>query len=86
MQDWKQRMTWSYESQTASVTVQSAIEGQITFILGHPQISLWLKSALSGALGRDPISVLNDLEILNLILRNRSELLIAEEQRCRNLR
>lgn len=48
-------------------------------MLGHPGMSAWLKTALSDALHRDPISVLNDLEILNLILRNRSEMLIAEK-------
>jgi len=40
-------------------------------------MSDWLKTALQEALPRDPIAVLNDLEILNLVLRKRSEALIA---------
>lgn len=53
-------------------------DAHIAFILEHPGISDWLKRALQEALPRDPIAVLNDLEILNLVLRKRSEALIAE--------
>ena len=70
-------MSKSSEPQTPGITAQSTIEEQISFILGHPGMSAWLKSALRDALHRDPLSVMNDLEILNLILRNRSKLLIA---------
>jgi len=69
----------SLEPETPSTTTQSAFEEQISFVLRHPQMSAWLKTALSGALDRDPISLLNDLEILNSILRNRSEFLITEK-------
>lgn len=79
-------MSKGSEPQTPGITAQSMIEEQISFVLGHPRMSVWLKSALSDALHRDPISVLNDLEILNLILRNRSELLIAEKFDSLNLR
>jgi hypothetical protein len=79
-------MSKSSEPQTPSITAQSAIDEQISFVLGNPGMSAWLKSALSDALRCDPISILNDLEILNLILRNRSELLIAEKYSSRNLR
>lgn len=63
-----------------------AIEEQIAFVLSHPGTSAWLKNALSGALLLDPVAVLNDLEILNLILGNRSNLLIAERNRLPDLR
>ena len=79
LQDRRREMsTISEPPQTPSVTPQSAIDDQISFVLSNPRMSAWLKTALSEALLRDPISVLNDLEILNLILRTRSELLIAE--------
>lgn len=79
-------MSKSSEPQMPSITGQSTIEEQISFVLGHPRMSVWLKSALSDALHRDPISVLNDLEILNLILRSRSECLIVEKFDSLNLR
>ncbi len=72
-------MSRSSEQQTPNITVESAFEEQISFVLGHPRLSTWLKTALSDALHRDPISVLNELEILNLILRNRSAMLIAKK-------
>lgn len=78
-------MSKSSEPQKPSITSQSSIEEQISFVLGHPRMSVWLKSALSDALHRDPISILNDLEILNQILRDRSELLIAEKFESLNL-
>ncbi len=56
---------------------QFEIDAHIAFILEHPAMSDWLKSALREALPRDPITVLNDLEILNLVLRSRSEALIS---------
>lgn len=56
---------------------QSEADAHIAFILEHPGMSDWLKTALQEALPRDPIAVLNDLEILNLVLRKRSEALIA---------
>ncbi len=72
-------MSKSSKSQTPSMITQSEIEEQIAFVLAHPGMSAWLKNALGDALSRDPICVLNDLEILNQILRNRSALLIAEK-------
>lgn len=56
---------------------QFEVDAHIAFILEHPGMSDWLKNALRDALPRDPIAVLNDLEILNLVLRNRSEALIS---------
>jgi len=66
------------ESQSSGLEARRAVEEQISFVLAHPAMSAWLKNALSSALDRHPIEVLNDLEILNLILRNRSNLSIAE--------
>lgn len=42
---------------------------QIAWILAHPGMNRWLKAALRGARQHDPIAILNDLEILNLLLR-----------------
>ncbi len=72
-------MSRSSGPQTPRMTTQSAIDDQIAFVLGNPRMSVWLQTALKEALLLDPIGVLNDLEILNLILRSRSELLIAEK-------
>jgi hypothetical protein len=46
-------------------------------------MSPWLKEALTTARDRDPIDVLNDLEILNHLLRTRSNthILSALEKR-----
>ncbi len=43
----------------------------VRFVLSHPGMSRWLKDALASAMERDPISVLNDLELLSLITRSR---------------
>lgn len=56
----------------------ASVDAQIDFVLGHPDMSDWIKQTLREALGCSPIEVLNDLEILNQILRARSERLIAE--------
>ena len=44
-------------------------EQRIAWVLAHPGTSAWLKDALRGARERDPVEVLNELEILNLLLR-----------------
>lgn len=59
--------------------IEISTEDQIAFVLSHPGMSAWLKRALSEALSCDPIEVLNDLEILNLILRSRSGQLSKEK-------
>jgi len=48
-------------------------EERIAWVLAHPRTSPWLKEALRGARQRDPIEVLNELEILNLLLRTECE-------------
>lgn len=70
-------MSSSSETQRPEDDGLDAIDKQISFVLDHPGMSAWLKCALRGALPRDPIVVLNDLEILNLILRRRSAVLIS---------
>ena len=61
-------------------------EQWIAWILAHPGTSAWLKDALRGARQRDPVEVLNELEILNLLLRNdcdariRSSLLVSDSK------
>ena len=71
-------MSQPKEAKPTDLEAQRAVEEQLSFVMAHPGMSAWLKNALSSALERHPIEVLNDLEILNLILRNRSNLLIAE--------
>lgn len=53
------------------------LDEQIAFILDHPAMSDWLKRALATALDRSPTEVLNDLEILNQVLRRRADLVLA---------
>ena len=66
------------ESKPSDLEAERTVEEQLSFVMAHPGMSEWLKNALRSALERDPIEVFNDLEILNLILRNRSHMLIAE--------
>lgn len=53
-------------------------EKRINFILSNPDISPWLRETVKSALDRDPIEVLNDIEILNHSLRYWCE----ERRRC----
>ena len=48
-------------------------ERQIAWVLAHPGMSAWLKRALRTAVDRDPVDILNDLEMLNLLLQSRSQ-------------
>lgn len=70
-------MVESVAGGTSGGGAQFEVDAHIAFILEHPGMSDWLKRALENALPRDPIAVLNDLEILNLVLRKRSEALIS---------
>ena len=51
---------------------------RIDFVLNHPANSEWLKDSLRKALDRDPIEVVNDLEVLNTLLRTHCELRTVE--------
>lgn len=53
-------------------------ERRIDWVLAHPAMSDWLKNTLRGARERDPVAVLNDLEMLNHLLRPRAEAQIAQ--------
>ena len=49
------------------------VDEQISFVLTHPAMSDWLKDSLRAVLTMDPISAVNDVEILNLIIRQRAD-------------
>ena len=51
--------------------------GQIDWLLAHPGVSEWLKSALRSAENCDPIVLINDLELLRLVLGRRAEEQVA---------
>ena len=53
-----------------------AVEARIDWVLARPGTSAWLKEGLRAARRRDPVAVLNDLELLDTLLRPRSEALI----------
>ncbi len=53
-------------------------EGQIEWVLAHPGMSVWLKNALRTANDRDPVDILNDLEILSLLLRSKAQAAIHQ--------
>lgn len=42
------------------------------FVLQHPRMSRWIKNAVREAMDEDPLSVLNDLEILRVIMLQRT--------------
>ena len=44
-------------------------EQRIAWVSSHPNMSEWLRSSLATALSCDPLLVLNDLEILDHLLR-----------------
>ncbi len=52
-------------------------EAHIRSALAHPAFSDWLKTALHGALERDPLVVANDLELLAHLLRPWAEARLA---------
>ena len=51
-------------------------ERRIAWIVAHPGTSAWLKDALGAALGRDPVVVANDAEMLRKLLRFRAEAMV----------
>lgn len=44
--------------------LRSIAQARIAWVLNHPHMSDWLKSALRAATQRDPTDVQNDIEIL----------------------
>ncbi len=57
------------------------IEQQIAWVVAHPGTSDWLRSALLAAADRDPVHLLNDLEILCLLLRSKAQSKIHQQLR-----
>jgi hypothetical protein len=49
----------------------------IDFVMTHPHMGSWLKDAVRATLEPDPFEALNDLEILNHLIRVRCEALAA---------
>ncbi|WP_127520013.1 hypothetical protein [Mesorhizobium sp. Z1-4] len=48
-------------------------DDRIEWVLSHPKMSDWLKDALRGARKRDPEDLLNDLAVLDQLLKRRAE-------------
>lgn len=48
-------------------------EDRIDWVLSHPGMSDWLKQALRGGRERNPVDLLNDLEMLDHLLKRRAE-------------
>ena len=48
-----------------------SLDREIDWVLDHPRLSSWLKESLRLSLGRDPLSVLNELEILRCLSERR---------------
>lgn len=51
-------------------------DAHIEWVLANRQTSDWLKQALVSALDREPVAVLNDLEMLRVLLGRRCRCLI----------
>lgn len=64
--------------QPMAVSLQSA-EDRIDWVLAHPGMSDWLKESLRSARGREPVDVLNDLEMLQSLLVPLSRIQIKRE-------
>jgi hypothetical protein len=58
-----------------------AAEVRIDWVLAHPGMSDWLKQSLRSARDREPVDVLNDLEMLQNLLGPRSRIRIQREMR-----
>lgn len=48
-------------------------EDRIDWVLSHSDMSDWLKEALRGGRERNPVDLLNDLELLDHLLKRRAE-------------
>lgn len=63
--------------QPPSETLRLA-EKQIDWVLAHADTSAWLKDALRTACEHDPVTLLNDIELLHTLLQPRSQALIEQ--------
>jgi hypothetical protein len=52
------------------------IEEQIDWIISNPNMSQWVKKALEATRNSDPIGTVNELEILNHVIRARCEIYV----------
>ena len=55
-------------SESRAAVVREA-ERRIAWVLENPLTSTWLKDALESATRRDPVDVMNDLELLDHLLK-----------------
>ena len=53
-------------------------EFEVTTVLASPDTSQWLKGALAGALGRDPVDAVNDAAFLLDLLSGRLATLLKK--------
>lgn len=51
---------------------------RIDWVLSHPDMSPWLKTALRMARDRNPVDAMNDLELLQTLLQARHQALIDQ--------
>ena len=51
-------------------------EQRVAWLMGHPDLSFWLKRTLQTALTQDPIKVLNEIELLHDALRFRTAAIV----------
>ncbi len=58
------------------IDVPDTYEDRIAWVMEHPQMSDWLKDAVRTALDRDPVDLLSDLEMLEILLRPRAQIRI----------
>lgn len=56
---------------TEAKRLLDAANDRMDWVLSHPGFSDWLKGAVSDSRGRDPIELLNELEVLNSLIRGR---------------
>ena len=45
------------------------VKDRLAWALGHPAVSDWVKRGLASARQRDPVEVLNDLELMTHVVR-----------------
>lgn len=63
----------------------AAADDRIKWALANPRTSEWLKDALRAAISRDPLDVLNELEMLNILLKPRCQILAGPSERAKPL-
>lgn len=59
------------------------VKDRLAWALGHPAVSDWVKRGLESARQRDPVEVLNDLELMTNVVRQWAS---ADAKRAETLR